>query len=68
MKKTPHKVVYARIAPEIVQALQQLADEENRSVSNMVETIIKEYLEKKEMLPKLAALASLKTSSAAQTR
>jgi hypothetical protein len=52
MKKTPYEVVYARIAPEIVQALKELAEEEDRSRSNMVEVILRRYLEIVGKLPK----------------
>lgn len=52
MKKTPYEVVYARIAPEIVQALKELAEEEERSRSNMVEVILRRYLEGVGKLPK----------------
>lgn len=41
------KVYSFRFSEEMVQSLQKYANEENRSLSNFVETILKNYLNKK---------------------
>ncbi len=41
------KVYSFRFSEEMVQNLQKYANEENRSLSNFVETILKNYLNKK---------------------
>lgn len=51
-KVSKHEVIYVRAAVDVYNALKQEADEENRSMSNMVETIVREYLENKGKLPK----------------
>jgi hypothetical protein len=60
LKKTPYEVIYARAAPEIVQALKELAFDEERSVSNMVEVILRRYLEDIGKLPKDDRLTPIK--------
>lgn len=52
MKKAPHEVLYVRASPEVVTALKELAEEENRSVSNMAETLLRRALEQAGKLPK----------------
>lgn len=42
------KVYSFRFDPEMVALLQERALEENRSLSNLVETILKQYLAKRE--------------------
>ena len=39
--------IYIRITPELKEQLQELADAENRTVSNYIENLIKEQIEKK---------------------
>lgn len=63
-KQAPHKIVYVRIAPEIVNAVKELAFEEDRSMSNMIEVILKRYLEEKDKLPKEDRLPNLVSSQA----
>jgi hypothetical protein len=65
-KKSPHEVIYTRAAPEVAEALKLLADEENRSVSNMVETILRRYLEDVGKLPKELALTNLTADRASE--
>ena len=55
-KVSKHEVLYVRAAVEVYEALKQEAEEQNRSMSNMVETIVREYLEEKGKLPKENAL------------
>jgi hypothetical protein len=64
-KKTPHKIMYIRAAPDIEKAVKDLAVEENRSVSNMVETILRRYLEEKGKLPKENRLITVEGTQAA---
>jgi hypothetical protein len=52
LKKTPYEVIYARVAPEVVKALKEMAFEEERSMSNTVERILRRYLEGVGKLPK----------------
>lgn len=63
-KTTPHKIVYIRAAEDVYQALKDVAETDNRSMSNMAETIIRQYLEELGKLPKETALPSLVTSRA----
>ncbi|MDB5079567.1 MAG: hypothetical protein JWP00_1491 [Chloroflexi bacterium] len=51
-KKSPHKVIYVRAAEDIAKALDELAEEEQRSTSNMAEVILRRYLEDIGKLPK----------------
>jgi len=63
-KTTPHKIVYIRAAEDVYEALKEVAEADNRSMSNMAETIIRQYLEELGKLPKENALVSLVTSRA----
>lgn len=48
MPKSPlTKRVEAHLMPDIIKALQALADKENRSLKNMIETILIEHVKKK---------------------
>ena len=64
-KKTPHEVLFCRAKPELAQAVRELAEEENRPVSNMIETIIQRYMESIGKLPKENRLDQPKISEAA---
>lgn len=64
-KKVPHEIMYIRAAPDIAKAVKDLAVEENRSVSNMVETILRRYLEEKGKLPKENRLLTVEVTQAA---
>ena len=44
MKK---EILHMKIEPYLKQALREQAKKENRSLSNLVETLVKEYIEKK---------------------
>ena len=45
------KVVSIRMDEELIAALKGIAKEENRPLSNLVETIIKQFLRSKNSLP-----------------
>ena len=42
------KVVSVRLDEEFIQKLKELAEQQNRSLSNLVETILKDYVSKQE--------------------
>jgi len=44
MKK---EILHMKIDPDLKQALHEQAKKENRSLSNLVETLVKEYIERK---------------------
>lgn len=65
VKKAPYEVIYARAAPEVVQAIKDLAFQEERSMSNMVEVILRRYLEDIGKLPKESRLSEMNNGQAA---
>lgn len=65
-KKAPHKTLYIRAAQDIADVVEDMAQEENRTVTNMVETILRRYLEDIGKLPKELALSSLITVRASE--
>ena len=42
------KVVSVRLDEEFIQKLKELAEQQNRSLSNLVETVLKDYVSKQE--------------------
>ena len=42
------KVVSVRLDEEFIQKLKELAEKQNRSLSNLVETVLKDYVSKQE--------------------
>lgn len=64
-KKADHDVIFVRAAPDIAKALKELAEEEDRSKSNMVEVILRRYLEEVGKLPKENRLPAMNNGQAA---
>lgn len=64
-KKADHEVIFVRAAPDIAKALKELADEEDRSKSNMAEVILRRYLEDVGKLPKENRLPEVNNGQAA---
>ena len=63
-KTTPYKTIYIRAAEDVYEALKEVAEDDNRSMSNKAETILRQYLEGIGKLPKETVLANLIVSRA----
>ena len=46
------KVVSVRLEEELISKLKEAAEKQNRSLSNLVETVLKEYVSKENMTEK----------------